>query len=428
MINLGNIYENFNKNKNVIIDLLINHYGQEYEKIIKRRLGNVLFDFSSTPEEEYNFLKQHGSEVDTVSKLLIKLRYIEYKKAQKSSKETNIKELINYIKNELLKNNFDKINFEDKTFLSLFTDDNFNCGYIDSFSSKSISLLNDSSICETLKESVLNDQKEFMRIIESFGIKLENINESDVDNFIEYRKELQVSYKNEIMQKSRYGKKLFKTLRERFFVELTLENLSKIAFVENSSAQTIKVENEDYFSYYHVIRVPLLYLYNLGIKGLDVNIIHEMIHKAETDGDNVGISISTDNTNNIINEIRTQNLAIKITKELHKLGIFIFDNPDDYVIEGESTYEALFPLTKMFVDKNEKILSDCAINNTPNKLCEYFGELWKEFSEQINNLYYKHMIYFQRTHNMPNIYVNFIITELINEMNSFKKGGNRKNV
>ena len=152
--------------------------------------------------------------------------------------------------------------------------------------------------------------------------------------------------------------------------------------------------------------------------------MHEVIHKIETDKNYVGISIHDDrNTNNIINEIRTQYLALKFTKQLHEEGIFIYDNPDDYNIEKECAYEVLFPLTQNFIDEYEDIISDCAINNTPNKLYEYFGEDWKEFSEQIDYIYYEHMKYFFGTNNIPYINSNDKITELINNMNSFKKRG-----
>lgn len=424
MINLIDINDNFNKNKNFIIDILINYYGHEYADIIKKRLDTVLFDFSSTPEEDYNFSRTHGNQINKLSKLLINSRYKVFKKIQNESRSTNLKALIEYIKIKLQIDNIDKVNIESKAFLSLFTDNNFNSGFIDAFSSKSIELLNDSSISKSMKENIIYDQKEFKRIINSLGIKLENLSTNDVDELIEYRRKLQTIYKSSIIQKSKYGKNLFEEIRKKFGVELTPENLSSIALVENAWAGYIRVENENGIAYHQIIRIPLLHLMNLGVKGLDVSIIHELIHKIETSGDYVGISIhDNNNTNNIINEIRTQYLAIRITKELHKLGIYMYDNPNDYKIEGESTYETLFPLTKDFLDEHETLFSNCAINNTPQKLHEYFGEFWEEFSKKINSIYYNHMHLFSRTHCMPYVDVNDDITKLINSMNLFKGRG-----
>ena len=84
MINLIDVNDNFNKNKNFIIDVFINYYRSDYSDIIKRRLDNVLFDFSSTPEEDYKFMVEHDNQITDLSKLLIKLRYKNYEKIQKN--------------------------------------------------------------------------------------------------------------------------------------------------------------------------------------------------------------------------------------------------------------------------------------------------------------------------------------------------------
>lgn len=421
MINLIDITDNFNRNKNFIVDILINHYGQKYSEIIKERLENVFFDFSSTPEEEYNFLKSHSDQVNNLDNLLIKLRYKEFKKIKSESQKLNFKRLTEYVE-KLLISNFDKVNVESEMFLSLFTDENFNGGYIDAFSSKNINLLNDLSISESIKESIINDQKEFRRIIDYLGIVLENLSIDNVDKLIDCRRKLQIIHRNNIIQKSEFGKDIFEEIRKKFAFEPFPETLSAIAFLEHAWSGYISVGTGANIAYYQIIKIPLLHLINLGIKGLDVNIIHEIIHKVETSGNCVGIEIADDkNTNKIVNELRTQNLAIKITKELHQTGIFMYDNPNNYKIEGESYYEALFPLTKEFLDVHEALFSDCAINNTPHKLYGYFGEYWKEFSENINNIFYSYTHYISRIHSVPNIKFNNI-AELINNMESKRKG------
>ena len=423
MINLINIEDNFNKSRNSIIDIFINYYGPEYSDIIKKRLDNIFLDFSSTPEEEYKFLIENGNQINDLSKLLINLRYKNFKRIQNESKQLIMKPLI-YSIQCLLMNDLEKIDIESEKFLSLFMDKNLNGGCIDAFSSKSIALLNKYDTGDSLKESILNDQNEFRKNMKILGINLENLNTENVDNFIEYRKKLQTIYKNNIVKKSKYGKNMYKEIRKKFGVELTPEELSFIALIENAWAGYIYARSDNNVTYHQIIKIPLLHLMNLGVKGLDVNIIHELIHKIETSGGYVGIRIDDDNnTNDIINEIRTQNLAIRITKELHKLGIYMYDNPNDYKIEGESTYEALFPLTKTFLDEHETLFSNCAINSTPQKLDEYFGEFWEEFSKKINSIYYDHMHLFSRTHKIPCIDINDNITELINNMNSFKRRG-----
>lgn len=422
MINLFNIDDSFNKNKKSIIDILINYYGEEYSEIIKKRLENVFFDFSSTPEDDYEFLKKNTTQLSDLDRLLIKVRYKQYEKIKSKSKKLNFKALIKYVKSKFLISYPNKTDIENEKFLSLFTDKNFNSGYIDAFSSKSINLLNNSNIADSIKQSIINDQEKFRRIANSLGIKLENLSADNVDKLIEYRKKLQTIYQSDIAQKSRFGKNILKEIRKRFDFGLTPEDLSDIALSEMAFSGYIQVESKNDIVYHQFIKIPLLHLMNLGIKGLDVNVIHEIIHKIETNGNHVGISIHDDkNTNKIVNEIRTQILAILITRELHQVGVFIYDNPDDYKIEGESSYEILFPLTKEFFDTYEELISNCAINNTPNKLYEYFGEYWEEFSKEINDIFYSHMHYYSINHSIPNIKFNNKIAELINNMKSFKR-------
>ena len=74
-----------------------------------------------------------------------------------------------------INDNFNKNNIEMETFLSLFTDTNFNNGYIDVFSSKSMNLLYDSSVPKSMKDGIIGDQEEFKKIIDSLGLKIENL-------------------------------------------------------------------------------------------------------------------------------------------------------------------------------------------------------------------------------------------------------------
>ncbi len=89
-------------------------------------------------------------------------------------------------------------------------------------------------------------------------------------------------------------------------------------------------------------------------------------------------------------------------------------------MEGEASYEALFPFTKDFLEEHEKLFSNCAINNTPEKLHECFGDNWDEFSKKISSIYYDHMHLFSRTRTIPYVYSDDSITELINNMNLFE--------
>ncbi len=429
MINICNIYENFNKHKNIIISSFIDYYGQENYSLIDKRINSTYFDFSSTPVEDYKYVLEHDNEISSFDKIIIKLRYKLYRDLEKKSRKNNFDLLAKYISNNLLITNLSKIKSNEEAFWSLFSDENFNSGLIDSFSSKSTDLLNDNSVATCIKESINNDREKFKELSKNLGIDFSNLTPNIVNKYIEYRKEIQENHKTYIAKNSQFGKKIFKAIKSEFNLELCPEILSFISFIENPYAGNIIVKKVNNTSFYNFIRIPLIHLINIGIKGLDVNIIHELIHKIETDKDRVGISIlDGKNTNNIINEIRTQKLAIFITRKLHEQGIFIYDKPDDYKIEGESTYEWMFPLTESFLNEFEDIFSSCAINNDIDKLNDFFGTSWITYSEHINNVYNNNMYFFSRFGKIPNIKLHESVTSMINDMELVYRKGRMKNV
>lgn len=427
MINICNISENFNKYKNIIISLFADYYGQEYYDLINKRINSTYIDFSSTPVEDYKYAMRHGNKVSYFDKEIIKLRYKLYRNLEKESRKNNFALLTKYISDNLLITDLSKIKM--KILLLLLSDENFNSGLIDSFSSKSTDLLNNNSVTTCIKESIINDREMFKKISKKLGIDISKLTSDSVDKIIEYRKELQGNHKNYIAKNSQFGEKMFETIKNEFNLELQPEALSTICFIENSYAGNIIVKNDNNTSFYNFIRIPLIHLINIGVKGLDVNLIHELIHKIETDKDCVGISIKNDeNTNMIINEIRTQKLAIHITKQLHKRGIFIYDNPSDYKIEGEATYEWMFPLSENFLEEFEDIFSSCAINNDIDKLNDYFGDSWVTYSKYINDVYNTNIYLFSRFGKIPNFQLDESVTSIINDMKLASRKGGIKNV
>lgn len=429
MINITNISENFYKYKNAIINLLVDYYGHEYYDLINERINSTYFNFSSTPIEDYKYAVKHSNEISVFDKSMIKLRYKLYKKLEDKSRKNNFDLLIKYTFESLLITNQNKIKDNTNLFISLFSDENFNSGLIDAFSPKSTKLLNDDNVATSIKESIIRDQEKFKKISNELGINISNLSSYSVDKLIEYRKKLQENHKNYIAQNSQFGKKMFKTIKSEFNLDLQQKNLSFISFIEDAYAGTIIEENDNNSSYYNYIRIPLIHLINIGVKGLDVNIIHELIHKIETDKDYVGISIhNNENTNDIINEIRTQKLAIHITRKLHEQGIFIYDNPKDYKIEGESVYEWMFPLTESFLDKFEDIFSKCAINNDSSKLEELFGNSWLNYSKHINDVFNSVMYFFSKFRKIPNIQMDEEIAAMITNMEETYNKGGKKNV
>ena len=417
MIDLANINEIFDKNKNLLIEMLINYYGQEYSEIIKKRLGNVFFDFSSTPEDDYKFLKMHSDEFDNQKKQLIELKYEKFARVSEECKKENRKLLLEYLKQNFLIENIDEDNL-----ITLFMDDNFNTGYIDAFSTNSINLLNNADTPQSIKDNILHDQACFKMVVHFGNIKIKRLSSSSVDEIVKFIKTLQINYRNSVAKHSEYGKSIYNRAERELGIKLSFENISKLIFNTNPVAMTVSSKNSISVKDYHIIRVPISHMVNIGCEALDVSAMHEIIHKVETDENSVGIAM-LDDTNSIANEIRTQKLAIKMTNELHKRGIFMFDNPNNFTLLGSSAYENLFPLVGDFFDKYEIIFSNCAINGVPEKLYDFFGESWEVFSEELNNIFSKHAHFYSKNKHIIND-VNNDISKLIANMESFEKGEN----
>ena len=399
MANILHISDNFYKYKDVLTRLFIDYYGEEYADIIKNRIDLLCYDFSSIPNEEYKFVQNNKNQFDVISKLLTTLNYKDFSIAQKRFQKVHNNIFMKYIQSKWSIESIDE-NGEllPPSPLFLFTDASYEKGYIDYFSSKFIQLLNDPSIPEEHKDYVRGEQETVGEILQSYGIHIEDISSVDVDELIEYRNRIKDSYQKCLVEKTLFGKKIDKIFRKVMGFQLPSENLSSIALSNKSFAGYIRVDEDDDSTYYQFIKIPLLHLMNHNLKTLDVNLIHELIHKIETYDNYVGIAYHRDEVavNVIANEIRTQILAINFAKQLHKLGFFIFDNPDDYKYENESAYESLFPLTKDFFDKYEEVFSYCAMNHSPQQLVEYFGESFSDFSSLLDEIYYDHIYFYSR--------------------------------
>lgn len=415
MINLNNISRRFDKYKSFVIEILVDYYGEKNRGEIVNRLNSVYFNFSSTPVDNYQYALVHRDEMSKSDFMLSKVKYIQYKIKNNKSRKLNNNLLRKYIIDKFSIDNLDELIQDEDVVLSLFSDRTFGSSQIDSFSSKNIQLQKSSQIPNDIRERIKKEQNQFNGIMSKLGIKIKNPPSDLVDQFIAYRKKVQLNYKNYIAIKSKFGKEIFKEMSSQFHLKLNPNIFRDILFRENAFSGSVVVNGEVFYNY---VRVPLVHLLNQGLKGLDVNLIHEMIHKVETDGNNVGItSYNQENSDNgknaVLNDIRTQILAIKFTKQLHDMGIYIYDDPLDCRVEGESDYEWLFPLSLCFLEAYDDIFKECAFHNTPSKLDEYFGPNFYKYSSYINSRYH----HFKKHLSKDNCYSSCI--QMDNEVNCF---------
>lgn len=421
-MNIDNISDNFNKCKPILLELLISYYGEEHRNKITERFNSIYFDFSSTPDEDYKYALSHNlSDFEQIKK-----RFEDYERIKNKAKKIYRKLILKYIyKNFIQSYNIPKD--KENLFISLFFDDEFNTGYIDSFSSESIELVNNPHTPIIVKQSIVDEQKRFMEISSELKLHYKNISLDLINKFINFRNIVQSAYETYIIKNSEFGKKIYKTIKREFNLKISPADITTFAF--NEEPQFIALEDY-HFNNCRYIKYPITAIINCTSYGIDISIIHELIHAIENDGKNVGIRIYKDsNLNNVANEIRTEKIAKKLTKKLHEKGIFIYDNPEDYQYEETSCYEWLFGFCSNFFEQFESFISNLAINGTPFKLDEQFGESWKTYSKHLDNIYYKLVSYITIK---PGVDIPFkfpdIHTELIEDMKDFYNNKKRINL
>ena len=113
---------------------------------------------------------------------------------------------------------------------------------------------------------------------------------------------------------------------------------------------------------------------------VDVMLLHELIHLAESDHKTNRIGLY-DKDNSFINEIRSDVLAKKIKTMIPKP---IFDDRDN---EYVSLYLKIARPYLGFFERNDKILSDIAISGDLDRLPYYFTNNWNEFSKRMDSLF-----------------------------------------
>ncbi len=390
MSNLKKVYKSLKYNESAIIDIFCQLYREEYQKDLKNKLENTYFDFSSLPTEEYAYLKKYPDQFNIMEKRKIEQNFLNYKKYVSEAFEgvvrlrlcEEIKRCFGIDAPSQQSPDYDK-------FVSLFTDENFNSGIIDIYSEMYSKSITTPGLPTSVLESYFRDRMKSQTMLSELKIPLTVFTKDGgkrVDDFIFAREELKNNtFRGFITKYSDYGKRVHKSIKKQYRVDFPETVLSHFIFNEQPEFLNIAANGEILS---HVIKVPLATMINHNIECCDLSIIHELIHRMETSGGEIGLS---DNGKNIIvNEIRTQKIAVKIVEKMRERGIFLADDPSNKEIIDRSFYIKLFPLFGEFCEKYENILSNIAQNNKGKELENVFGPCWNEFSSLIDHIYYNY--------------------------------------
>lgn len=358
----------FSKYKDILIEEIIQEFGEEYRNDIIERINSYVIILQSNPQDDYTYLCKHADKIKFTDRSLIKERYRELEHIKKKAR--------NWLMDEFkwLISAFFKIDEnilfqkDSEELVSLFTNQNFDESYIDSYNSHNMNLLNRVDTPEVIKESVLNDQRILKEKLEKFGIIIDENFIHQVDEFIEKRELEKGGYYRRILKSNfGYNKELYELIQEK-----DPKFLFNISFYQHPHQGIFVMPGEKEIRY---VFYPVVRLINQNSKALDTSLIHELVH-----------TIEKDEKYSIMDEIIVQKAAINITRRLHENEIFIFDDKEDSQIEGNCAYETLFPLVEPILNYYE-LLKNTLVNGSFYSLNEVFGESWNQFLQELEMIF-----------------------------------------
>ena len=399
-------YHQFLKYKDIIIDEIVAEFGEKYEDVIRKRISGYKFFFDSDPDENNIYMNNPNNNLNINNKISIKLKYLQFQTIKKYARKEALKYLKDFITMYFPSISTKKLNGVDNDIIiSLFIDDNFNESIIDSLSTENASLLASSDTPNTIKENLIDDKKMLISTLKDFNISFDVYDKTlqdRVDKFITSRKQCRELYLRIVLTSDiDYVKKMSDVLGTKEY-----QSLYYISYYKYTHNGRIQIEDKKVkYIFYPIIREK-----NNGLKTADVNLVHEMIH-----------CVQSKYMNDIIDEIDVQRRAIIITNRLHEKGIFIFDNPKNYVVSGEALYEILFPLAKDFIERYDDIFKDALINSSYSKLTLFFGDSWNKYVEEMKKTFEKICNYaIHNNHHQFEYKLNYDkVNNLINEMDEY---------
>ncbi len=396
-------FEDFNKHKDNILEILISYYGEEYRDLITKRFNLIVFDFSSSPIDEFNYILEHKDKFSRDVFLSIDENYDKYQELSEELEKQYMKQFSKLLLDEKQLNSLSPENRF--VFISLFSDENFNESLIDILTTEMVDMVNNPLTPEIIKDKILKVQMKFFELLDALGI--ENPDQFlgiVADVIVAEREKYKIDYEFELVKQYMHPNfNINNEFYQRFGVNLSDNDLRSCFFFDGpfmAPMHNYLIDEIDFIP--KIIKMPVIYHMNLGFYNCDVSLMHEIIHAIENNEKNysIGIHLYKEDidhkkklSNRIANEVRTQMLAMKIVEELHQKGIFILDSPSNYFNYGSSAYEKLIPFVQHFFLEFENFINECAINGDLDKLYSGFGNTWNDFSVLLDESFNDYLMY-----------------------------------
>lgn len=354
-------YQIFEKYKLVIVNEIVREFGIENQGYIRKMFNEFKIVLETLPWEEYQYCKDNLLDKSKYYYEYIKLERLKkkiYSNVIKGLLDDWIEIFIDLNKN----NNYDKIS-------KLFYGDK---QLIDYFSNQYELILRDNKINDKDIAIIIKKRKYFISLINRLGYKIRNLDSKMVDVFIKYREMYfnKIIIKNLLDVDNNYVVRISKIIGDN-----SIEIINELMKKENPTCFKYIKNNGDEHRF---VYLPVNRLRNNGNKGIDVILVHEMIHYIQ--------EIVLEEV--ILDEVLVQYKASKIVEKLHNKGIFVFDKEEDFRINGECIYEVLYPFVNKIIEIIPKdILSGVIIKDNYYELEKFLGDKISEYIIILNKLY-----------------------------------------
>ena len=348
---LLNPNKRFLEYRDYLIDLIASSYHKSFKDLIATRIKDAFYFFDSTPDVTYESLYNLDSSLD-------ELKYYKSLMDDYMSKGEKLQDEIDdytlrYLK-ELLNISDDVFDKNKEAILGL---------RFDAFDKKYKKYLDYDN---EVRDLLLELQQDYIDTCKRIGI-IPLLDEEKLDNCIDFLKRQEKVLERNVIKNSIFGKNILDRLGGIPFYKKILLARNIIYFEEDFDCDVTAITSlsKEYSKTF--ISFPLLKKYL--DRGLDINLLHELVHVCEMSDEHCSFIINKDYS--IFNEFRTQEKARSLFKRLRKDNVYIFDQDNNTL--NNSAYDIYLPLVNSLLDNYRELFDSSAINNRLSVINENLG-------------------------------------------------------
>lgn len=335
-----------------LIDLIASSYHKSFKDLIATRIKDAFYFFDSTPDVTYESLYNLDSSLD-------ELKYYKSLMDDYMSKGEKLQDEIDdytlrYLK-ELLNISDDVFDKNKEVILGL---------RFDAFDKKYKKYLDYDN---EVRDLLLELQQDYIDTCKRIGI-IPLLDEEKLDDCIDFLKRQEKVLERNVIKNSIFGKNILDRLGGIPFYKKILLARNIIYFEEDFDCDVTAITSlsKEYSKTF--ISFPLLKKYL--DRGLDINLLHELVHVCEMNDEHCSFIINKDYS--IFNEFRTQEKARSLFKRLRKDNVYIFDQDNNTL--NNSAYDIYLPLVNSLLDNYRELFDSSAINNRLSVINKNLGK------------------------------------------------------